>query len=592
LQVLSFVAFFSSGDMAGDRKPLHNRRSKDSWEGYQYGKDKMEEAMRLRKSAYFMFGVMAAVFLATGCGSQEKSAAEAVQTTESAKYAEQTSEEGNGAAKDRTEQGHLVETLKLAGGTDWGVPSPYLNASRGPGSAKMNLVFASLIDEDETGDIPWLAQSWEINGSDYTFTLFPETKFHDGTPLTTEDVAFTIDYFREHPPVSNPLGAGDSFLIDHYTVVDDRTITISVKESAADTLSSIGSFVIIPKHVWEKVEDPNTYTGDGYLTGSGAYRCTAYDGASGSYEFTAFDDFRGGKPAADRVLFVPVSDALLAFENHEIDITGMPADLKDKYLSDSGIGVVEKANDMGYKLLINFEKCPGFLDLDQRKAVYAALDRQAVVDKVFRGAGSVGSAGYVPQGSLYFNDRCVTYPYDPEKAKAALESKQYEVTLLAADSGSDVDIAELLKQDLEAAGMKVTVTAFDSATRDERVNAGNYEFALVGNGGWGNNPPKYMRTIFSDLSKNKGGNPHSMGPIGYSNSEITKLAEEQMKEVDFEARKQMFKDLEYLVSEEIPLIVIANQSSYSMYRRDYYDGWMKTYAYQQTEQNRLSFMER
>ena len=530
--------------------------------------------------------------LATGCGSQEKSAAEAVQTTESAKYAEQTGEEGNGAAKDRTEQGHLVETLKLAGGTDWGVPSPYLNASRGPGSAKMNLVFASLIDEDETGDIPWLAQSWEINGSDYTFTLFPETKFHDGTPLTTEDVAFTIDYFREHPPVSNPLGAGDSFLIDHYTVVDDRTITISVKESAADTLSSIGSFVIIPKHVWEKVEDPNTYTGDGYLTGSGAYRCTAYDGASGSYEFTAFDDFRGGKPAADRVLFVPVSDALLAFENHEIDITGMPADLKDKYLSDSGIGVVEKANDMGYKLLINFEKCPGFLDLDQRKAVYAALDRQAVVDKVFRGAGSVGSAGYVPQGSLYFNDRCVTYPYDPEKAKAALESKQYEVTLLAADSGSDVDIAELLKQDLEAAGMKVTVTAFDSATRDEKVNAGNYEFALVGNGGWGNNPPKYMRTIFSDLSKNKGGNPHSMGPIGYSNSEITKLAEEQMKEVDFEARKQMFKDLEYLVSEEIPLIVIANQSSYSMYRRDYYDGWMKTYAYQQTEQNRLSFMER
>ena len=592
MQVLSFVAFFISGGMAGDRKPLHNRRSKDSWEGYQYRKDKMEEAMRLRKSAYFMFGVMAAVFLATGCGSQEKSAAEAVQTTESAQYAEQPGEEGNGAAKDRTEQGHLVETLKLAGGTDWGVPSPYLNASRGPGSAKMNLVFASLIYEDETGDIPWLAQSWEINGSDYTFTLFPETKFHDGTPLTTEDVDFTIDYFREHPPVSNPLGAGDSFLIDHYTVVDDRTITISVKESAADTLSSIGSFVIIPKHVWEKVEDPNTYTGDGYLTGSGAYRCTAYDGASGSYEFTTFDDFRGGKPAADRVLFVPVSDALLAFENHEIDITGMPADLKDKYLSDSGIGVVEKANDMGYKLLINFEKCPGFLDLDQRKAVYAALDRQAVVDKVFRGAGSVGSAGYVPQGSLYFNDRCVTYPYDPEKAKAALESKQYEVTLLAADSGSDVDIAELLKQDLEAAGMKVTVTAFDSATRDEKVNAGNYEFALVGNGGWGNNPPKYMRTIFSDLSKNKGGNPHSMGPIGYSNSEITKLAEEQMKEVDFEARKQMFKDLEYLVSEEIPLIVIANQSSYSMYRRDYYDGWMKTYAYQQTEQNRLSFMER
>ncbi len=52
-----------------------------------------------------------------------------------------------------------------------------------------------------------------------------------------------------------------------------------------------------------------------------------------------------------------------------------------------------------------------------------------------------------------------------------------------------------------------------------------------------------------------------MGPIGYSSDEITKLAEDQMKEVDFEARRQMFQDLEYLVSEEVPLIVIANQSS-------------------------------
>ena len=54
----------------------------------------------------------------------------------------------------------------------------------------------------------------------------------------------------------------------------------------------------------------------------------------------------------------------------------------------------------------------------------------------------------------------------------------------------------------------------------------------------------------------------------------------------------MFKDLEYLVSEEIPIFVIANKSSYSMYKKDYYDGWMKTYAYQQAEQNRLSYMAR
>ena len=83
-----------------------------------------------------------------------------------------------------------------------------------------------------------------------------------------------------------------------------------------------------------------------------------------------------------------------------------------------------------------------------------------------------------------------------------------------------------------------------------------------------------------------------MGPRGYGNEEMTRLAEAQLLETDFEARKEIFQELEYLVSQEIPLFVLGNESTYSMYRKDWYDGWMKTYAYQQAEQNRLSFMAR
>lgn len=508
----------------------------------------------------------------------------ATQPTETPSKEPAETSEGIGA--------YEVETLKLAGGTDWGCPSPYLNESRGPGQAKMRLVYGSLLEKDENGNVSWLAESWSVDGDNYTFTLFENAKFHDGTPLTTEDVAFSLDYFKVHPPVTNTLGAGDGYIVDHYTIVDERTITITVKKPNADTLSSLGSSVVIPKHIWENVEDPNTYTGDGYLVGSGAYMCTAYDGATGSYEFTAFDGWCNGKQATERVLFVPVSDELLAFENGEIDITSMPADLADTYLNDPTIGVVEKTNDMGYKMLINFEKCPDFLELSMRQAIYAALDRQSIVDNVFRGAGTVGSAGYVPVGSLFYNENVEQYTYDPDTAKTAFEGKDIAITLLIADSGNDVSVGEIVKNNLEAAGITVTVVAYDSATRDSMVNSGDYEFAIVGNGGWGNNPPTYIRTIFSDISKNKGGNPHSMGPIGYSNEQITDLAEAQVNEIDFEARKQMFKDLELLVSQEIPVIVLANQSSYSMFRADYYGGWMKTYAYQQTEQNRLSYMSR
>ena len=136
----------------------------------------------------------------------------------------------------------------------------------------------------------------------------------------------------------------NGYIINH----DEQTITITVKEANADTLSNLGSFVILPKHIWENVDDPNAYTGEGYLTGSGAYACTAYDGATGSYEFTAFDGWCNGEQAAEKIQFVPVSDPLLAFESGEIDITSLPADLMDAYLNDPSIGVVEKANDMGY----------------------------------------------------------------------------------------------------------------------------------------------------------------------------------------------------------------------------------------------------
>ena len=492
------------------------------------------------------------------------------------------------------EAGYLytVDTLKLAGGTDWGIPSPYLHVARGPGQAKMRLVFASLLEKDETGDVPWLAESWSFEGNEYTFTLFQGQSFQDGEPLTTEDVAFTIDYFEKYPPVTNSLGAGESFLIESCSIVDDYTITITVKQADADTLSNLGSFVILPKHIWENIDDPYTYSGPDCLVGSGAYMCTGYEGAAGSYEFTAFDGWVNGKQAARRILFVPVSDELLAFENGEIDIASMPADLKDKYMEDESLGFVEKADDMGYKMLINFERLPEFLDLSLRQGIYAALDRQAIVDNVFRGMGSVGSAGYVPESSLFYNEDVVKYEYDPELAKERLAGAGFEISLLTDDSADGINIAEIVRNDLEAAGMSVTVEAVDSASRDDRINKGDYDFAIVGNGGWGNNPPSYMRSLFSDKSKYLSTSPIYMGPRGYSNEEMTALAEGQLLETDFEKRKEMFRELEYLVSQEIPLFVLGNQSSYSMYRQDYYDGWMKTYAYQQAEQNRLSYMAR
>lgn len=521
--------------------------------------------------------VLAMVMCVTGC------APEIVTVTEEV------------ANQDESTQGesvYEVEVLRLEGGTDWGAPNPFLNSSRGPGTAKMKLVYASLLEKDETSDVSWLAQSWSYDGNYYTFTLYEGQTFHDGEALTTEDVAFTIDYYEEFTPITSYLGTGEDFIIEGYEIVDDLTIIIEVKEANADTLSNLGAFVIIPKHIWEDVEDPYSYTGDGYLVGSGAYTVGSYDGATGSYQFLAYEGWVNGIQATAEIQFVPVSDAVLAFENGEIDYTSLPADLSEMYTENEEIGLLEQANDTGYKMLINFEALPEFLDIELREAIYAAIDRQSIVDNVFRGNGTVGSAGYVPSTSAFYNEDVVSYEYDPEAALEVFGDMRLSVTLLASDSTDDLAVAEIIKFGLESAGVSVTVETYDSVTRDDKVLSGDYELAIVSNGGWGNNPPTYMATLFSDDLKYTATSPHYMGPWGYESEILTELAEAQAWETDFEARKEIFQEMQLIVSQEIPLIVLATESTYMMYYEDYYDGWMKTYAYQQASQNRLSYMSR
>ena len=484
-----------------------------------------------------------------------------------------------------------LETLKLQGETNWGMSNPFLQDPRGPGTSKVKMIFDSLLDEDEKGIISWLAKEWKVEGDEYIFKIYENAKWHDGKPLTTEDIGFSIDYYRKHNPINSRIGTGDKMLVKSYKIVSPTEIRIKAAKQNANTLKSIGGFLIIPKHIWEKVENPKTFTTPEAFIGSGPYKWGKYDGANGSYEFIANEEYYGRKPVAKRVLFVPVSDPLLAFENGEIDITNVPVDLMDKYKKNDKIGMIEKTNDSGYKLILNMDKQPAFKDINARKALYYALNRQSIADKVFRGLAVPASAGYVPVTNAFYTDKVEKYNYEPAKAKEILSPLNINVEILSSNSGSDIKIMELIKNDLEAAGVKVTLKSVDGKTRDEKVLKHDFQFALVGNGGWGRTPD-YLRTLFSDKSKYVGKNPHSMGPVGYSNEAMTKLAEDQLLETNMEKRKELLQELQVMISKEVPLIVITTQSSFVMFKKDYYKDWVKTYDYQQLEQNRMSYVEK
>ncbi|MDR9755958.1 MAG: ABC transporter substrate-binding protein [Thermoanaerobacterales bacterium] len=157
--------------------------------------------------------------------------------------------------------------------------------------------------------------------------LNPKAKWHDGKPFTAEDVVFTYNYMKQYIPVSG--GCPDS--IKQVEKVDDQTVKIKIDEANVDFLSNSSSWIIIPKHIWESVTDPNNFTSAEAAVGTGPYKLVDYSKEHGTYHFVANPDFWGSKPRVKEIKFVPAGETILAFEQNEIDRISVTPDILSRY---------------------------------------------------------------------------------------------------------------------------------------------------------------------------------------------------------------------------------------------------------------------
>ncbi len=476
--------------------------------------------------------------------------------------------------------------IRLAGG-DTGIPNPYKHHARGPGMSKMQLIYDSLIEKDEKGNIPWIAKSWEVSedGLVYTFEIRDNILWNDGKKLTAEDVKFTFDYYKDHPPVSNSLISSDEYIIKESEVVDGNKVEITVNNPEENNIVKIGFMRIIPKHIWENVEDPTSFEGEGNLVGCGPYTMTEYNSEQGIYRFEEFEDYWGLKQKVNVIEWVPVSDSILAFENEEIDIIRVSSDILAKYKNDTEYKVLSKHSYHTYKLMMNMERREEFLDVNVRKAIAYAINREELIDKVERGSAVIGSMGYVPEIHPFYNDSIKKYDYNPEKAKELLNGKEFSFKLLIGNSEKEVKLAELMKITLAEAGIDIKVESVDSKSRDAVVKDNNYELVLINYGGLGGDPG-YLKDIYGSNGKGSSALP------GYTNKEIEELAQQQQIQMDNDKRKNMIFKLQELIAEDVPMVVIYGSVVNHVYRPAKHDGWMCRYDHNMTTHNKLSYLER
>ncbi|MEN6567875.1 MAG: ABC transporter substrate-binding protein [Veillonellales bacterium] len=492
---------------------------------------------------------------------------------------------GNPSSSDRGKA--LV--VNLAGG-DCGYPTPYSHYARGPGMFKMQLIFDSLLERGEKDYIPWLAEKWDVSadGKVYTFFLRENVKWQDGKPMTAEDVKFSFEYFILHPPLGDELTLNGKSVIEKVEVLNDHTVKITVDQPNAALLGRLGQARMIPKHIWEKVQDPQNFNGPEAVIGCGPYVLKEYNKELGAYKFEAFKEYWGPKPRVDVLQFVPVSDNILAFDKGEIDLTVISPDLLSKYQDNEEFKIQKNPPFWGYCLTFNLERRPEFQDKNMRQAFAYAVDRQELVEKVARGAAVPASAGYLPTGHIWYNPGVRQYEFNIAKAQELLKGRTPEFTLLISNSNDEVRIAELLKISCARAGIGLKIRSVDGKTRDAAAKKGEYEILLNGYGGWGGDAD-LLRSVYA-----AGANADSAflgrGIPGYSNTQINDLGAQQIITMDREKRKALIFQLQEIIAEEVPRLPLYNTTGYIVYRPAKYDGWRYMFDHHEVTHNKLSYL--
>lgn len=471
---------------------------------------------------------------------------------------------------------------------DWGHPNPYLGYARGPGYMRMHFIFDTLVWKNETTQyIPLLAENWEYLSDEdaYVFHLNKDAKWHDMEPLTAEDIVFTIQYMKEHPYGWIVLDS-----VDRGEALDEHTVKIHMNGPYAPFMEDIGGTMpILPEHIWKDVDNPMDFTDETAFIGSGPYTYVDFSKEHGTYQYRSFDEYYLGKPIIDQLIYVKTGDPQMSLQRNEVDFASIKPDFIEP-MKEKGFIVIKGPHYWNKKLMINHNIEP----LDNiifRQALAYAINQSEFVDKSLRGHGKPASYGLISSECEWISPNVPDYPYDPDKAMELITSLGYElkdgffmkngetlelqilVSMISTGGEATPDRdGEIIKNQLEKAGIKVDLTSLDTKIVDTKVINWDFELAISGHGAIGGDPKiLYEKTI------QVSGTKPSPNCARYNKSEeLNELLDDVMHEMDPQKRKEAVFEAQNVYARELPAISLYYPTWYNAYDPDAGVEWFYT----------------
>jgi len=469
--------------------------------------------------------------------------------------------------------GSQEAAVRIAWWTDVGFPTPFSFSTVGPGGVvRLTLLYDSLLWKDDRGLIPWLAESWRTSsdGTRYVFRLRRQVVWHDGRPLTARDVRFSFAYFRRHP-----FRWVDLSVVRAVEVQDRETVVVELARPFAPFLENVAGVVpVIPEHVWGGVEAPERRQSLEVAVGSGPYRLVEYRPELGFYRFVAFAGYFRGRPVVREIQYVVVPPArqVLAVQTGEVDLAMTTApEVVDLFRGHPYLRVLATEPLSVGRLVFNLEHPLGGRKLF-RQALAHAVDVPDVANWVTRGSGIPGNPGVVRPGDPWYTPRVRRYAFDPVQARRLLRSLGYEDRdgdgFLEGPDGTRLVVevvtsaareTEPLLRSLLRVGVDARARVVDPPTRAQLAAEGRFLVLYTTHVGAGGDPD-YLRTWFSGEEANA----FAAGTV-LRTPEFQRWARLQAEAVDPAQRRRAVYQLQRVLSEELPTLVLFYRPFYWVY---------------------------
>ncbi len=439
------------------------------------------------------------------------------------------------------------------------------------------LIYSGLIRFDDRGQ-PFgdLAETWGISqdGKVYNFSIRPQAVWHDGQPVTSQDVIYTVDLLRDE---NTPIPADLREFWNQVEVVelDNKTLQFRLPEPFAPFLDYL-TFGILPQHIWQ--DTPPQAMADSPLNltpvGSGPYkfeRILTEDQQITGVALSAFADYYAAKPFIQEFMFKYFPDAaatLAAYQAEELQGIGLiPQETLPAALKEPNLSIYTGREPRLGLVYFNLDQpgLPFFQDAALRRALLMGVNRQRIIDRLMGGQAVLADGPILPGAWAYYED-IEQVQYDPAQALKIIKDAGYTIPaeggdvrskdgvqfafeLVYPDQAPYQTVAESLAADWAKLGVKADLKAVSAEEiLSGYLEPGTYQAALVDlNLGRTPDPDPYP---FWHQSQINGGQNYAR----WNDSQASEYLEQARVDVDQAERVKRYRNFQVRFTNQMPAL--------------------------------------